>query len=358
MRLNYEYEERIPVAFIGAGDHAYRNILPCLQLAPVDLVALADHDTDRGLAVARQFGARHFYPNYKALLNKEQVKAVLIVLGPDEEGRPQYTEVATQAIEAGFHAWIDAPPCSNKDEISKFTSACLKTRKYVATGFKRMFTPAYLKVAEIVENPSFGGATSFSMRYPVTVPSDEERQEPLARLAFLQFVHPYSLLLRLFGECERFTYVRNPITGGAVVTLTYRKGLVGTLHLTAGQAMTGPMERLEVIGNGAHVVVENATRLTYYRVGGRRGDGGGERSDTFVGNDQSAPILWEPEFSLGKLYSQHNVLDGYAGAINYFVEQIAQDQAPKHGNLVDMMHIMGVVSNLLGGKEREWLSTY
>ncbi len=356
MRLNHEYEERIPVAFIGAGDHAYRNILPCLQFAPVDLVALADLDTDRGLAVARQFGARHFYPNYKALLNKEQVKAVLIVVGPDEEGRPQYTELATQALEAGFHTWIDAPPCASKDEITKFTSACLKKHKYIGTGFKRMFAPAYVRVAEILADPSFGGATSFSMRYPVAVPSEEERQDPLARLGFLQFVHPYSLLLRLFGECRQFSYVRNPASGGAVVTFTYNKGLVGTLHLTAGQAMSGPMERLEVVGNGAHVVVENAVKLTYYRAGGTRGTG--ERSDTFIGSDPSAPILWEPEFSLGRLYSQQNVLEGYAGAVTYFVEQIAQDQAPKHGNLVDMMHIMGVVSNLLDGQEREWLNTY
>ncbi|MBC7235905.1 MAG: Gfo/Idh/MocA family oxidoreductase [Chloroflexi bacterium] len=358
MLLNYEYEQRLPVAFIGAGDHAYRNILPCLQYAPVDLVALADYDRERGMAVARQFGARHFYPNYKALLSKEKVEAVFIVLGPDEQGRPRYTEVGAEAIEAGFHTWIDAPPCADKGDINHFTNACLKTRKYIVTGFKRMFAPAYLKVAEIIADPAFGGATSFVMRYPVYLPSKEEQGQPLNRLAFLQFVHPYSLLVRLFGECESFCYVRNRQTGGAMITFTYRNGLVGTLHLTAGQAMSGPLERLEVIGNGANVVVENAVRLIYYRAGGARGAEGEERSGTFIGPNDAAPIIWEPEFSLGQLYSKQIVLEGYASSVIYFAQQLLQGEPPKYGNLVDMMHIMGTLSNLLDGKEKEWLTPY
>ena len=58
MLLNHEYDRKIRVGYIGSGEMSFRNILPCFHYTPIDLVAMADHNTDRGLAVARQFGAR------------------------------------------------------------------------------------------------------------------------------------------------------------------------------------------------------------------------------------------------------------------------------------------------------------
>jgi hypothetical protein len=154
MLLNYEYEKKLRVGYIGAGEHSYRNILPCFQYAPIDLVALAEEDTERGLAIARQFGAKRFYPKYQAMLAKEELDAVFIVVPPDDEGHPRYPELATETLKAGFHTWIEAPPClDHGKEISEYTNACLKSRKYIATGFKKMFAPAYLKVAQIHGGP-------------------------------------------------------------------------------------------------------------------------------------------------------------------------------------------------------------
>ena len=358
MLFNYEYEKKLRVGYIGAGEHSYRNILPCFQYVPIELVALADHNTDRGLVVARQFGARHFYPNHKALLAKEEMDAVLIVVGPDAAGRPRYPELGSESLRAGFHTWVDAPPCQSGAEVSIYTDACLASRKYVATGFKKMFAPAYVKVAEIIKDAGFGGASTFALRYPVSLPDEESRDDSLAMSSFLEFVHPYSLLLYLFGECEGFTYLRSNVSGGLVMSLRYRSGIVGTLHLTGGQAVTSPLERLEVIGNGANVVVENGVRLTYYRAGGRRGEGEHGREGSYIGPDESAPIVWEPEFSLGQLYNKQLFLQGYVGCLGHFAERLLGNQPPLQGNLVQMLHIMTIYDNIHGGKENEWISGY
>lgn len=356
--FNHEYEKRLRVGYVGAGDHSFRNILPCFQYLPVELAAIADHNTERGIAVARQFGARHFYPNHKALLAKEKMDAVFIVVGPDAEGRSRYPELAAEALRAGFHVWIEKPPCNSGKDINTFTEACMRHHKFVATGFKKQFTPAYLKVAEILKDARFGGASTFSMRYPLSLPDKPLRDDATAMTPFLDFVHPYSLLVRLFGECEGFTYMRSKTTGGLVMNLRYRSGLVGNLHLTGGQAATSPLERLEVIGQGANVVVENGIRLTYYRPGGQRGTGEYGRSADYIGEDDTAPIIWEPEFSLGQLYNKQLFLEGYVGCISHFVERILANEAPIHGNLVDMLHIMNVYDNLVGGAEDELLGAY
>lgn len=355
--LSHEYETKLRIGYIGAGEHSFRNILPCFQYAAVELVALADQDTERGLAVARQFGARHFYPNHKAMLAKEEMDAVMVVLGPDAEGRPT-PAIAADALRAGFHVWFDMPPCANKNDVSTLTQACMRKSKWAVAGFKRMFAPAYLKVAEIISTPEFGGVTSFSMRYPVFMPPDDQQSEDHLMAPFLEALHPYSLLMRLFGDARGIMYMRNDSSGGAVLSLRYRNGVVGTLHLTAGQAATSPLERLEVIGNGANVVVENASRLTYYRPGGVRGKGQFGRDDTFIGADSTAPIIWEPEFSLGQLYNKPIFMQGYVGAIQYFAEHILTKTPPKHGNLVDILHMMTLYDKIRAGKENTYIEVY
>ncbi len=357
MLFNHEYDKRLRVGVIGAGEHTFRTILPCFRYAPIDLVALSDENSDLGLAVARQFGAKHFYPNHEAMLAKEPMDAVFIVAPLDAQGRSPYPALAAQALIAGFHTWIESPPCVGADEIKEFTYAATRKLKWVVTCFKKMFAPAYLKVAEIIQSPAFGGVSSFSMRYPATLPPAEKRRNPLAMVPFLDFIDAYSLLVRLFGECEGVSYLRNDKTGDAVVNINYRSGVVGTLHLTGAQSERGPLERLEVVGDGAHVVVENGMRLIYYRP---------EAEDTplelrptsFYGPEADAPILWEPEFSLGELYNQQLFFQGYVGCINTFAEKVMAGQPPRHGNVVDMLHIMTIYDKIRFGKEKDWLSLY
>lgn len=360
MRYNYEYEKRLRVGYIGAGEYSYRTILPSFRYSPIDLVALVDADTDRGLSVARQFGARHFYPNHKAMLAKEEMEAVFIVVGLDAEGHSRYPELADEALRAGFHTWIDTPPCTSADDITTFTNACLPHHKYLMTNFKKMFMPAYVKAAQIIEDPEFGGVSTFSMRYPLSLPPTEEREDDLAMIPFLEFIHPYSLLLRLFGECEGLMYMRSPRTGGAVMNIRYTSGVVGTLHLTGGQSLNSPLERLEIVGDDANLLVENGIRLLYYRPGGQRGDGEEEpnRQTSFIGPDDNAPIIWEPEFSLGRLYNKQIFLQGYVGSVTHFAERLLAEEPPVYGNLVDMLHVMNVYDNIRHGQENEWITPH
>ena len=50
-------EAEIRVGFIGCGSHAFRNIFPTFQFAPVDLVATADLDVEKARAFAKKFSA-------------------------------------------------------------------------------------------------------------------------------------------------------------------------------------------------------------------------------------------------------------------------------------------------------------
>ena len=284
------------------------------------------------------------------MLAKEEMDAVFIATGQDSKGKLLCTDIAEEAIRAGFHVWVAPPPCTGKDQINQFTQACIKTRKFVACGFKRMSAPAYQQVAAIMAEPSFGKVQSFYLRYPLAFPPKPEDASADSLDPFLEFVHPYSLLSYLFGECAEMQSWQSK-AGAGFINLRYRKGAVGTLHLTGGQAATSPLERLEVIGTGANVIVDNGVKLTYYRAGGTRGETDLGQSENYIGRHETGPVVWEPEFTLGNLYSKQLFLEGYVGSVQHFAERLLAGEPPKLGNLVDILHIMSMYDMIRTGKD-------
>jgi predicted dehydrogenase len=333
IRYNFEYERRLRTVFLGCGGHSFRNILPCFRYAPIDLVAVCDRIEARAAAFARQFGAERHYTEFARMLAEEQPEAVFIVTGYDADGRPTYPPLAIEAMRAGAYAWIEKPPAASTSEVRAMKAAETETGRFVMVGLKKAFFPAITRAREIIDSPAFGPAASIALRYPQSLPPADRRGDPKAMLGFLDHLcHPASVLHRLMGPAASLFYQREPVNGGVAASLRFRSGAVGLLHLCAGQSGTGPLERVEVIGQGSHLVVENGCRLWHYRRGGR-GEGGYGRSASFIGPEESAPICWEPEFSLGQLYNSGLFLLGYAPEILHFCESALGGTRPAHGNL-------------------------
>jgi single-stranded DNA-specific DHH superfamily exonuclease len=79
VRYNFEYQQKLRAAFIGAGGHSFRNVYPTFQYAPIDLVAVCDFDGSRAAAFARQFGARASYTDHHGMLSREKPDVAFIV---------------------------------------------------------------------------------------------------------------------------------------------------------------------------------------------------------------------------------------------------------------------------------------
>ena len=350
MTFNLEAKQRIRAGVIGAGGHSYRNIYPAFQYAPVELVALADHHSEKAQAFARLYGAERWYTEHEDLLAREKLDAVFISVGLDAQGYPRYPQLAIDAMRAGCHVWIEKPPAATTAEIEAMQRVSAETNRQVAVGYKKMFFPAYEKVKEIVASSAFGQPASASVRYRLSMPPSNERDDQRAWTGFMDICHPASVLHYLFGPVDELIY-RRAAGGDVAAILTFRQGTVAVMHLTGGQAATGPLERLEVIGQDANVVVENCVHLTYYRRGGSRGCGGYGRATTYIGPDETAPITWEPEFSLGQLYNKGLFLEGYAQQIDHFAHCVLSRQAPTRAGLEDAWHLTRLFEAFRYGEE-------
>jgi predicted dehydrogenase len=331
-KYNFEYDSRIKAGFIGCGGHSFRNIYPTFQYAPVDLVAVCDLNKERAEIYKSMFGAQRFYGDHMEMLHKEDLDAVFVVTNY-ENGRARYPKLAMDIMNAGCHAWIEKPPASSVKEVREMISVSQNTGKFVLVGFKKCFFTAITKAKEIIESDDFGEPASIYVRYPQHLPDLKDREDPRKMLGFLDHIgHPGSILYYLMGKMKNIYFQRETLNGGTIATIQFTSGAIGALHLTSGQSGTSPLERVEVIGKGCNVVVDNGVKLTYYRRGGR-GPGGYGRSPNYIGDDENAPIYWEPEFSLGQLYNKGIFMLGYAPEVIHFSECVLNNTPPEKGGL-------------------------
>ncbi|MGD8238845.1 MAG: Gfo/Idh/MocA family oxidoreductase [Armatimonadota bacterium] len=343
-------DETITAGFIGCGSHARRNVFPALQFAPVRLTATCDIDIARAEECARQFGAQRAYAGHEEMLEHEDLDAVFIVTDYDEHGRPKYPPLAIDCMRAACHVWIEKPPAASVAEIEDMQRASEATGKFVLVGFKKCFAPAVRRAREIMQREEFGSLTSLYVRYPQRLPSDRDKREGGKRLrGFLDHIaHPGSIVQHLAGPISTVIHQRtgDDEGGGGFALLRLASGAVGTMHFSAHQSGTSPLERVEAIGHGANVVIDNGIKLTYYRPG-RRGPGGYGRATSYMGDDDTAPIYWEPEFSLGQLYNKGLFLLGYAQEVAYFAECVLADERPTMCGLEDALEVTKLYEALL-----------
>lgn len=361
MRINFHGrvvdEPCIRAGFIGCGSHSFRNLYPALQFAAVDLVATCDIDGDRAEAFAAAFGAEAAYADHSEMLARDDLDAVFICTGYDEDGRPRHARLAADCVSAGRHVWMEKPPAATTEELQRLKVAAEAAGCIVMVGLKKMFFPANEKARELMTMPDFGAAHLVTIRYPQYVPRVDEmrayREDRIANatVGFLDHLcHPVSVLLLLLGMPQSLHYARST-AGAAVATFTYESGEVASILLDHGASNNGGMERTQIVSeSGAHITVENNTTVTLHR---SAPIGYGNEPSFYVGDPGQASAVWEPEFSLGQLYNKGLFLLGYYGEIEEFAQAVLAGRAPAKGTVDDAINATRVFEAFGNGPNRE-----
>lgn len=339
IRYAHEYPRRLRVCAVGAGRHPYFNTLPVLRFAPVDLVGISDLNEERAEAAARAFGATKAYTDHREMFAAERPEAVFIVTSYDKDGRSPGTQIALDAIADGANVWMEKPTGVSVHEIEEIKAAADAAGKTVMTGLKKMFTPGVERVKEIISNGEFGTPASITVRYPQIIPPMEERGDLHAVYGLLDHIwHPMATILHLMGTVDKFTYEWEPKSQSSILLLRFASGAIGTLHFAAGISGSSPLERVEVVGQNANVVLENGVDLTYYRPSPGPDYGGA----SYLVPTESAALTWSPEFSHGALFNNGNFLLGYFNEINQFCHSVLAEEPVTKGTLDQCLEIIRI----------------
>ncbi|MCC7204109.1 MAG: Gfo/Idh/MocA family oxidoreductase [Phycisphaeraceae bacterium] len=318
---------RLKVALVGCGQHARRSILPCLDDLPADLVATCDVDPTRAREYASRYGTRASFTNLAELIDSHLADAVLLVVGPR-----LHPELACQAMSGGLHVWMEKPPGMNVADVDRMLAARAAAGRQVVVGCKKIFMPAMDRLSAFLSDAKFGAVRTLSARYPMDVSPDGPavlaERRPSNWLS--NGVHPLSAIVGLGGRPRSLTVHRSP-RGGGFVTFEFPTGVLGCLHMAAGHANSGSMERYEVVCEHGHLVLENCTRLLVHRPGYPFDYGQGR--DFAAGGEDVAALVYEPQFSLSTLENKAIYLQGFHAELQHFVRSCLSGEPATRGTL-------------------------
>lgn len=321
MEYQIEAKRRIRIGLVGAGSHAYRNILPALIYLPVELVAVADVEAERAATVARVFGAKSSYSSAAEMYAKEDLEAVLLVVGPQMHPR-----LAIEAFGAGLHVYMEKPAATRARLVEEMIAA--RGDLISVVGHKKCFMPATRKAAELLADPANQPLRSLLGIYPNSVPENGpavlEAGKPNPWLA--NGCHPLSILLELGGEVEEVTYHRGKHGGGAAI-LGNANGSMTTLHMPFGAPTSQPVERYLIAAGQHSIEIVNSRKLVYQR--------GIDFSYAYGTNyaDGEGATVWEAQNHLNSPENMAVMTQGLFGGLEHFCQSVLANQPATISNL-------------------------
>ena len=322
------------VGFVGCGRHATTNLYPALRHAPAELVAVCARHRDHAERTARQFGARHAYEGWRAMLDSGGLDAVLVCGDP-----ALHAEVAAEALRRGLAVWVEKPPAPTAAEAETLAQVAREAGRPLAVGFQKRFAPAYVAAARRARR--WGDLAHVGITFAVGPARPDEFRRDIA-------IHALDLARLFGGEVARLTFERHEDGNGVTwaVALRFASGAVGTLTLSNQRGWGQPNERVELTARGRRsplgggwLVVDNLTRLTIY-----------PRDDThpgFVPGDRALPRVWEPNLTVPTAEMGSLFLQGYVGELRAFAEA-ALDGRAVSPDIADGMAALRLVEALGG----------
>ena len=138
-------------AIIGAS-FARAAYLPALKHVPgAETVALASNRLESARSAADAFGVPHAYADWREMLEKHEVDAVLIATPTDT-----HAEMTLAALEAGAHVVCEKPTAMNATEAATMLDRAEALGRVHMIDHELRFNPNRMRIAEMIANGDLG----------------------------------------------------------------------------------------------------------------------------------------------------------------------------------------------------------
>jgi predicted dehydrogenase/threonine dehydrogenase-like Zn-dependent dehydrogenase len=252
------------IGLLGAGTFARVTLMPAMKAARFDqLVAVASHG---GLSAQRMAERENFtrvLSSIDEMVGDPDVDAVFICTPHDS-----HSSLAIQALQAGKHVFCEKPLALSEDELDAVVEAWASGSSQLMVGFNRRYSPAIKLAVQVFAS----GAGPLMMNYRINA----------GRLGARHWYHDRVQGGRLLGEVCHFVDTCAAFTQAPVVsvnamshsdgealladdialTLRFADGSIASIVYASGGHQSTSKERLEVLGRGHTVLVDDFRAIT------------------------------------------------------------------------------------------------
>lgn len=315
---------------IGCGDIARKRVAPALRDGRgCELVAVARARAELAEGFAREFGARHWFGDWRELVRDPEIDAVYVAT-PVDLHAPQ----TISAAEAGRHVLCEKPMALTTGQCRAMIDACRANGVRLGVAYYRRFYPVIRRIKEIIAAGEIGRVSLVDIRAFEwhTIPEDSPRswfyrRERNGGGVLMDFgCHRIEVLLNLMGPVTEVlglagnTLFQREVEDTAAACFRFAAGAMAMLAVAV--SIREPRDSLDVYGSegSIHVPVLN-------RGGLRVISGGTER----IEDHPSHPNLHQPlveDFARAVLQGRDPDVGGETG---FEVQRLIESVYGTHG---------------------------
>ena len=259
----------VKLGVIGAGNYASTMLLPHLKTnRGVLLNAVATASNLSGKDAMRKFGFQHATTDYKEILERADIDAVLIATH-----HSSHAQMVAEALHSGKAVYVEKPLALNLEEVRLIREVIAESgNDRLMVGFNRRFAPAIKEIAaRFKKSPS-----PMTIHYRVHAGHLDpgswylnqsegsrfvgEGGHFIDTISFISGSRPVSV----FAQSLRPANLTADDLENLAIVVQFENGSVGNiLYLTQGGAKT-PKEYLEVVGGEFTAQLYNFESVNYY----------------------------------------------------------------------------------------------
>jgi predicted dehydrogenase/threonine dehydrogenase-like Zn-dependent dehydrogenase len=248
---------------IGAGNYAKMTFLPAMKKAGFERI---DAVTSSGGLTARHLAERHdiavVAPDLDSLLDMESVDTVFVLSRHDS-----HAEIAARALRAGKHVFVEKPLALSEDELDEVLEALSESEGQLWGGFNRRHSDAVVRAMTALGKHGDPLVLNYRVsagRLPEAHWYKDRRQGGRLLGEVCHFIDLASWIVGLpveqivaLGSGKAETLLQEDL----VVSMRFPDGSLATVtYAEHGHAATSK-ERLEILGRGHSVLVDDFSRL-------------------------------------------------------------------------------------------------
>ena len=233
----------LKIAVVGAGSWGKNLVRNFASVKGAALAAVCDRE-EKCLAPLRSaYPGVRFTGEYAEILTDRSVDAVVIATDA-----PSHYELATRALDAGKHTYVEKPMCQSAAEAVKLAEAAQKAGRKLMVGHLLLYHPAVLSLRAMVEGGELGRIYyMYTQRLNLgVVRSNENAWWSLAP-------HDISVINYLFGalparvSAQGQCYLQQGIEDVVFATLYFEDGRLAQIHTS--WLDPHKMRRMTIVGS-------------------------------------------------------------------------------------------------------------
>lgn len=234
----------------------------------VDLVAVADRDQARAVALGERFGAQTIESDYQAVLERDDIHAVSVCL-PDHLHR----EVVLAAAEAGKHVLCEKPLALNTEQADEILRACDEAGVGIGLVMNHRYHPDNIAVRNAIERGYLGSLLIGTAMHSSSLVGDPawasewrgRKGRAAGGILTTQAIHFLDLLLWFMGPVRSVQAVTKQLVrtetdyeDTAAVAFEMASGAVASLTTTNAAPIEDDFTgtRIEVQGTAGYLMSE------------------------------------------------------------------------------------------------------